>query len=360
MVNETENNIENEEDGFPSFLRSDNQENDIDHFLDGENNNTSSASDTIDLGAWSNGFEDEENTNSDLDFNLDNVELDLSSWDDIKEDDFLNSSDDSNVDTEIGIDIFSDEPQEETVAEQIEEITLSDVEGDIIADTESSILDEGISLDDSSDITIDDFKEVKYVDPEEYMSSDISLEELSTEETLIDETPKSENKTSSEQTSSKKQNKLRESTFIDDIPIAETKGYLSLLEPQVKQTKNSSEVSKKHKKKEQEKFFMCQKYAGKVNDIYFEFSLDSKETAFAGNAVQNSIYVNIGTSSYGWNVAFDNGISMNLADVRIYQLRNGKLPADSGNLSYGNKKLRFSKVERIVCASRPQYFHYGV
>ena len=204
MVNETENNIENEEDGFPSFLRSDNQENDIDHFLDGENNNSSSASDTIDFGAWSNGFEDEENTNSDLDFNLDNVELDLSSWDDIKEDDFLNSSDDSNVDTEIGIDIFSDEPQEETVAEQIEEITLSDVEGDIIADTSSSILDEGISLDDSSDITIDDFKEVKYVDPEEYMSSDISLEELSTEETLIDETPKSENKTSSEQTSSKK------------------------------------------------------------------------------------------------------------------------------------------------------------
>jgi len=38
MVDETKNNIENEEDSLPSFLRSDNQENDIDHFLDGETN----------------------------------------------------------------------------------------------------------------------------------------------------------------------------------------------------------------------------------------------------------------------------------------------------------------------------------
>ena len=59
-------------------------------------------------------------------------------------------------------------------------------------------------------------------------------------------------------------------------------------------------------------------------------------------------------------MSFDNGVNMNLADVRTYQLRNGRLPADSGTLSYGCKKLRFSKVERIVISSRPEYFNYGI
>ena len=60
MVDEVENNIENEEDGFPSFLRSDNQENDINHFLDNEDNSSIPTEVPIDLGAWNDGFEDEE------------------------------------------------------------------------------------------------------------------------------------------------------------------------------------------------------------------------------------------------------------------------------------------------------------
>ena len=355
MVDETENNIKDTEDSFPSFLRSDNPENDIDHFLDGEGA-TASDSDTIDLGSWNAGFENEENAGSDLELNLDNVELDLSGWDDMPEDDFLQNAEDINLDAEIDLDIFSDKKTEDTVSEQVADLETSEVVDDIIADAENPISENEIATDIPDDINIEDTKEAKYVDPEEYMSSDVSLEELSAEEVQKDKQEDSADK--------KKQKKLRESTFIDDVPLAEINAPRSLIIPQVKHTKNKNsnenEVEKTYKKKEQEKFFMCQKYSGKINDIYFEFSIESSETAFAGNAVQNSIYVNVGTSSYGWNVAFDNGINMNLADVRVYQLRNGKLPADSGTLSYGNKKLRFSKVERIVCAIRPQYFHYGI
>lgn len=355
MVNETKNNIENEEDTFPSFLRSDNQENDIDHFLD-EEGDTPSDNGPMDLGSWDAGFEDEENLNSDLDLNLDNVELDLSGWDDVPEDDFLQNPEDINLDAEMDLDIFSDEKNEETAPEIVEDTNtaLPDVADNIIADAENPISEEEIAMDVSDDINPEDTKEAKYVDPEEYMSSDTSLEELSTEEAEKDKKEDSSD--------NKKQKKLKESTFIDDVPLAEMYAPRSLLIPEVnkKQNKQETEAVKAHEKKEQEKFFMCQKYSGKLDDIYFEFSTESRETAFAGNVVQNSIYVNVGSSFYGWNVAFDNGIHMNLADLRIYQLRNGKLPADSGTLSYGNKQLRFSKVERIVCAIHPQYFHYGI
>ena len=105
MVDETENNI-GEEEVFPSFLRSDKPENDINHFLDGEGNSVSSPDNSL-LGAWNDGFEDEEKNNSDLDLNFENVKLDLSSWDDIEEDNFLNNMEDINLDTGVNLDIFS-------------------------------------------------------------------------------------------------------------------------------------------------------------------------------------------------------------------------------------------------------------
>lgn len=97
-----------------------------------------------------------------------------------------------------------------------------------------------------------------------------------------------------------------------------------------------------------------------MSDNYFKFSAEEASAEFNGNADQNSIYVNVGTSAYGWNVAFDNGINMNLADVREFQLRNGRLPAAGGTIMYGENALRFSNVERIVVGSIPEYFHYGI
>ncbi len=366
MVDEVENNIENEEDGFPSFLRSDNQENDINHFLDNEDNSSIPTEVPIDLGAWNDGFEDEEKSANDIDLNLDNVKLDLSSWDNIEEDSFLKNPADIDIDTEIDLDIFADTPT--TEPEYNDSENLSETTSDsIIADTTELTAPAEASSDDTvldilEPINEEDTTEVKYVDPEEYMSSNVSLEELSNEETLMEEYAEREPLAPSE--GIKRSSKNLGNTFIDDLPPDESENYVSLIVPRVKHTQKMSgpdaAVVKTHKKKEQEKFMMCQKYAGKIKDIYFEFSPDCQESAFAGNAVQNSIYVNIGVSAYGWNVSFDNGINMNLADVRIFQLRNGRLPADSGTLSYGSKKLRFSKVERIVVANLPEYFTYGV
>ena len=194
------------------------------------------------------------------------------------------------------------------------------------------------------------------------MSSNISLEELSSDETLMEEYAERDLSIPADSIRNASSKNLG-NTFIDDLPTEDYSNTVSLLVPKIKHNKEMSgpeaAAIASYKKKEQEKFLMCQQYSGSIKDIYFEFSIECKEVAFAGNAVQNSIYVNIGISPYGWNIAFDNGINMNLADVRIYQLRNGRLPADSGTLSYGNKKLRFSKVERIVYSNIPEYFHYG-
>ena len=292
--------------------------------------------------------------------NLDNVKLDLSSWDDLEEDDFLKNPADIDIDTEIDLDIFADNtPQTEadTLSELPAQETTSETNMDTILPSQ-----EDISLDWSVADSEEENKEVKYVDPEDYMSSNISLEELSTEETLMEEY--AEREPAPTEGIKKSSPKSLGNTFIDDIPLGDSDNYVSLIVPRVKHTQKMSgpdaAVATTYKKKEQEKFLMCQNYAGKIKDIYFEFSADCTESAFAGNAVQNSIYVNVGTSAYGWNVSFDNGVNMNLADVRIFQLRNGRLPADSGTLSYGSKKLRFSKVERIVVANLPEYFTYGV
>jgi len=352
MVDETENNID-EEEVFPSFLRSDKPENDINHFLDGEGNSVSSPDNSLNLGAWNDGFEDEEKNNSDLDLNFENVKLDLSSWDDIEEDNFLNNMEDINLDTGVNLDIFS---------KNSDEISTDVSTSSIIEHTDSVI--EQVS-DTSEDISLNivaETKEVKYIDPEDYMSSNISLEELSSDETLMEEYAERDLSIPADSIRNASSKNLG-NTFIDDLPTEDYSNTVSLLVPKIKHNKEMSgpeaAVIASNKKKEQEKFLMCQQYSGSIKDIYFEFSIECKEVAFAGNAVQNSIYVNIGISPYGWNIAFDNGINMNLSDVRIYQLRNGRLPADSGTLSYGNKKLRFSKVERIVYSNIPEYFHYG-
>lgn len=101
-------------------------------------------------------------------------------------------------------------------------------------------------------------------------------------------------------------------------------------------------------------------YSGRLDDRYFEFSLDSQEYEFEGTADINSIHVNIGSSSYGWNVNFNNGVMMNLRDLREYQLRYGKMPDNAGVLGFGDLTLNFRNVERIVVYESPEYFSYGV
>lgn len=100
-------------------------------------------------------------------------------------------------------------------------------------------------------------------------------------------------------------------------------------------------------------------YSGTAHDKYFEFSAQSENGEFIGNEEMNAIHVNVNNSSYGWNVAFDNGLSMNLRDLREYQTRFGKIPSPNGIISYGQKTLKFQNVERIVVYEAAQYFFYN-
>ena len=83
------------------------------------------------------------------------------------------------------------------------------------------------------------------------------------------------------------------------------------------------------------------------------------ESCFEGNDEIKAIHVNVYNSSYGWNVTFDNGLSMNLRDLREYQTRFGKMPSPNGVISYGQTKLTFSNVERIVVYESAQYYFYS-
>ena len=100
-------------------------------------------------------------------------------------------------------------------------------------------------------------------------------------------------------------------------------------------------------------------YSGTMRDKYFEFSAQSESGEFVGNAEMNAIHVNVNNTSYGWNVTFDNGLSMNLRDLREYQTRFGKMPSANGTISYGQKTLKFQNVERIVVYEAAQYFFYS-
>ena len=100
-------------------------------------------------------------------------------------------------------------------------------------------------------------------------------------------------------------------------------------------------------------------YSGTLNDKYFEFSAQSESSEFVGNEDMKAIHVNISNSSYGWNVTFDNGLSMNLRDLREYQTRFGKIPSANGIISYGQKTLKFQNVEKIVVYEAVQYFFYS-
>lgn len=119
----------------------------------------------------------------------------------------------------------------------------------------------------------------------------------------------------------------------------------------------SSETAKADAEKLQYK--ISKWYSGTLNDKYFEFDAASQSTNFEGNEQMNAIHVNVNNSSYGWNVTFDNGLSMNLRDLREYQTRFGKMPSPNGVISYGQTKLTFSKVERIVVYESAQYYFYS-
>ena len=74
---------------------------------------------------------------------------------------------------------------------------------------------------------------------------------------------------------------------------------------------------------------------------------------------ESVILVKTGYSLYGWNVVFNSGLTMSLADVRTYQTKHDALPEADGQITYKNAKLDFAGASRIKVFEKPSYCGYG-
>ena len=100
-------------------------------------------------------------------------------------------------------------------------------------------------------------------------------------------------------------------------------------------------------------------YSGHSDDKSFEFNAQSHDDEFIGTQDCRIIHVNVGISTYGWNITFENGLFMSFRDLQEYQTRYGQLPDQSGVITHGKQMLKFSAVEKIVIYETAQYFTYG-
>ena len=107
------------------------------------------------------------------------------------------------------------------------------------------------------------------------------------------------------------------------------------------------------------KYKISKWYSGSLHDKYFEFDALSESSEVIGNDEVKAIHLNVENNTLGWNVMFDNGVTLGLHDLREYQIKYGKLPSSNGVVQFGQKTLKFQNIERIVVYKSPQYFFYG-
>lgn len=100
-------------------------------------------------------------------------------------------------------------------------------------------------------------------------------------------------------------------------------------------------------------------YDGTLGEKVYEISLNNMPEFLDYDSEIKTIHVNI-ESPYGWNVFFENGVFMNLMDLKEYQERHGNLPGHNGKIIYGSRMSSFEKIDRIVVYSKPRYFAYGL
>ncbi len=98
-------------------------------------------------------------------------------------------------------------------------------------------------------------------------------------------------------------------------------------------------------------------YSGLLSDKVFEVAADNMPEFLDPYKDIKVIHVTV-SSGYGWNVFFDNGVFMNLLDLKEYQERNASLPSPDGKIICGNKTTSFENIERIVVFEKPRYFSY--
>lgn len=100
-------------------------------------------------------------------------------------------------------------------------------------------------------------------------------------------------------------------------------------------------------------------YSGNIADKSYEISHDNMPEFLDPHKNIRTIHISV-ESAYGWNVFFDDGVFMNLLDLKEYQERHAKIPCPSGKIIYGNKTTTFDQIERIVVYVKPKYFAYEV
>ena len=74
---------------------------------------------------------------------------------------------------------------------------------------------------------------------------------------------------------------------------------------------------------------------------------------------ESVILVKTGYSLYGWNVVFNSGLTMSLADVRTYQTKHDALPESDGQITYKAARLDFTGATKIKVFEKPSYCGYG-
>ena len=102
----------------------------------------------------------------------------------------------------------------------------------------------------------------------------------------------------------------------------------------------------------------AQEYSLGLSENYKVISTRDMPKFLTGDEKVNAIQINVGESDYGWSVIFDNGIVMGISDVRRYQLQFGALPSMNGVVAYGQQKMGFNKIKKIVLYQTPKYFRY--
>ena len=123
---------------------------------------------------------------------------------------------------------------------------------------------------------------------------------------------------------------------------------------------NSFGVSVVDQLSKSENLSYLQKYDGKIIDRTYDIDKNFISGQFVATSEIDTIHVNVGYDTYGWNVEFANGVYMSLRDVKEYQLRQGCLPFSDGSITYADRVLRFQGINRIVVFETLKYFSYGV
>lgn len=100
-------------------------------------------------------------------------------------------------------------------------------------------------------------------------------------------------------------------------------------------------------------------YSGSADEPIFEVSKNSESGDIIGDDEWQTIHVNVGLDSYGWQVHFASGSIMSIDDVRIYQLRNGELPETDGAIVYGSTRIEFKNIKKITVYKSVRYFTYA-